>query len=582
MATCRLSIGYIQLFNYKKKCTGFLLSNYNMLKGKRVVFSGFNNLDLKTRIEANGGKVTTAVSNITDFLVAKDLHDIKTTKKIGNARTKGTQIISLDNFVDEYLSGNVIARAVAKEYSTKKSKKYKMKTQSSEAQASKSPQEPHFTQAQASKSLQEPHFTQAQASKSLQEPQSTQSVQSIEPNSKIRVKHATNSQVIQQAKIKTKKNKKEVPASLYFLQNEHNAPSSVDALEALVRLKPDPLNITNKMASTQPIQLQHGDIVILYADALVVVDDGNNVKSLLKIKGHHTSIKLKIPLEVTRSIRNAIQYYQRVEKVRYNMRGVSLDGIELDKNDKTWKSVFVRDNPISRDAQVQYLPYSKALRVKYKKWFGDFNIKDVKQDIIDKFFYKLENPEKTIIPTLKIKNPGDGPFNPYRNNYYEVPIDGSEPYAVSISQEYSTFKVAKCWRTPDDYDCDRIVVKPIPYQRIWLNNANYEQWRGNVLVQLTNKQYMYIGNNIYTFDVEDGDDIQTFASPASDGDEPYHYAVATNNIYLFSVGRVMPISMLPKKKVDLSTYVYNEEDANDLSLPRIRNKKMIHKPKIMY
>jgi len=489
-----------------------------MLKGKRIVFAGFNNDDLKNRIESVGGKVTSAVSNLTDVLVAKDLTDIKSTRKVENARTKGAQLISLDDFVAKYMSDNATATAVVQKYREKKGKKM------------------------------------IEAAPQIQPPVSNSKPKAVASKSK-------------------NPRMKEIPATLYYIANAENVPPSVDALEALLRLKPSPLETRRH----DDLQLHHGDVVIFYGvtkDLVVIIDDGERPRSYVTIKkgfkGLSNDNAIKIPLEVTRSIRDAISCFKRI---RYNTLIITLE-----KNDKTWRKIFIKDSPISRAAEVQYITISRTLHVKYKKWFGDFNIKDVTQEIIETFFNKLESSSnfQHIIPTQKLKHPGVGPFNPYRNYYFEVPIDDrTYTYAVIFSPEYSTFKVAQCKRNRDFDDCERRVVKPMPYLRIWLDDENYEQWRGNVLVQLTSKQYMYIGDKIYTFDVEAGDDIQTFASPAGDGEEPYHYAVSMKNIYLFDIGCYLPISMLPASRKKIDPYMY-KKDTNTPGLPRIPNIKTIH------
>ena len=71
------------------------------LSGMTFVFSGFRDKDLEDRIRRSGGKVTTAVSRNTTMLIMKDVGDVK--GKAQEAQTKGVQLISREDFVNQYL-----------------------------------------------------------------------------------------------------------------------------------------------------------------------------------------------------------------------------------------------------------------------------------------------------------------------------------------------------------------------------------------------------------------------------------------------------------------------------------------------
>jgi len=73
------------------------------LQGSTIVFSGFRDKDLEANIKSRGGKVTTAVSKNTTFLVLKDLSPENMKGKAQDAQAKGVKLISREDFITTYL-----------------------------------------------------------------------------------------------------------------------------------------------------------------------------------------------------------------------------------------------------------------------------------------------------------------------------------------------------------------------------------------------------------------------------------------------------------------------------------------------
>ena len=71
------------------------------LTGMTVVFSGFRDKNMEERIKARGGRVTSAVSGNTTFLILKNINDRK--GKAEEAEKKGVRLISRDQFESDYL-----------------------------------------------------------------------------------------------------------------------------------------------------------------------------------------------------------------------------------------------------------------------------------------------------------------------------------------------------------------------------------------------------------------------------------------------------------------------------------------------
>ena len=72
------------------------------LTGKKIVFSGFRSDELKAQVEAQGGKVMTAVSGLTNYVVVKDVSKI--TKKLEEAKEKGAKIMQVNVFKSHFLA----------------------------------------------------------------------------------------------------------------------------------------------------------------------------------------------------------------------------------------------------------------------------------------------------------------------------------------------------------------------------------------------------------------------------------------------------------------------------------------------
>jgi len=69
------------------------------------------------------------------------------------------------------------------------------------------------------------------------------------------------------------------------------------------------------------------------------------------------------------------------------------------------------------------------------------------------------------------------------------------------------------------------------------SKTNKQLWQpsfvGNtILLKLSEKQYIYIGGEIYRFDVITGDKITAFFSDVGNNDVPYPYAVGEKYIYI--------------------------------------------------
>ena len=91
------------------------------LNEKRIVFSGFRDELLKALIERKQGRVTTAISNLTDILIVKKVG--QTSTKITQAKEKGIEIIHIDDFLLGQDPWNRNTKKISKNFQNSNSKR---------------------------------------------------------------------------------------------------------------------------------------------------------------------------------------------------------------------------------------------------------------------------------------------------------------------------------------------------------------------------------------------------------------------------------------------------------------------------
>ena len=100
-------------------------------------------------------------------------------------------------------------------------------------------------------------------------------------------------------------------------------------------------------------------------------------------------------------------------------------------------------------------------------------------------------------------------------------------------------------------------VLTTPYERIFvgdnlLKDPNYAElgWaKGNsLLLQISNKRYVYVGDCVFSFEPVDGDVIVKYYSPVGNNDVPYPYAVGKKYVYLMWDKSYYPVELFDLKK----------------------------------
>jgi hypothetical protein len=160
------------------------------------------------------------------------------------------------------------------------------------------------------------------------------------------------------------------------------------------------------------------------------------------------------------------------------------------------------------------------------------------------------------------------------NTHYEIYDNGGITFLVKNLG--SSVMISKVIENIPECDCDDedetiVEFKGVPYKRILLGDNYLEddmylqkgQMVGNsILLELEDGKYMYIGSEIYTFSLMEGDAIQSpYHSPVGNSCVPYPWAIGQNYTYLMLEKKCVENSVL-----DLSDEVYNQYWDNEKEL----------------
>eukprot|EP01124_Arcella_intermedia_P033303 TRINITY_DN7950_c0_g1_i1.p1 TRINITY_DN7950_c0_g1~~TRINITY_DN7950_c0_g1_i1.p1 ORF type:complete len:158 (+),score=13.89 TRINITY_DN7950_c0_g1_i1:74-547(+) len=106
---------------------------------------------------------------------------------------------------------------------------------------------------------------------------------------------------------------------------------------------------------------------------------------------------------------------------------------------------------------------------------------------------------------------------------YETHDNGGRPFLVEVSPKLvEAFLLGQ----------QRLVLHLEDYKRVFIGDHPSGPYPGNtLLVQTSDNKYTYVGESIYVFRVEDGDQIVEYHSPVGNSDVPYPYAIGKVNTY---------------------------------------------------
>jgi hypothetical protein len=132
--------------------------------------------------------------------------------------------------------------------------------------------------------------------------------------------------------------------------------------------------------------------------------------------------------------------------------------------------------------------------------------------------------------------------------YYTID-NGREPFKVEINTKQKTLNVFKITKEELDDDCRvifreygknvvntkfvNIFIGKSPKNKMTNFSKGYgKKFDGNsILAQLNSNTYLYVGSMIYSFVVDNDEEISGYQSPVGNNLYPYPYAISNKRVY---------------------------------------------------
>lgn len=157
---------------------------------------------------------------------------------------------------------------------------------------------------------------------------------------------------------------------------------------------------------------------------------------------------------------------------------------------------------------------------------------------------------------------------------YTIIDNGSEPFVADVSKSRvevyrQTFKEDG---GVEEYVRDKKIVDT-PYKKIFIGDNDLKlkdgpaprgMYPGNsILICIGTGKYIYVGDQIYSLETKDGEDIKEYYSYVGNSAVPYPYAVGENYTYFMLDREMVPNDLLDLKKDAYSQfygYTVKDED----------------------
>ena len=123
--------------------------------------------------------------------------------------------------------------------------------------------------------------------------------------------------------------------------------------------------------------------------------------------------------------------------------------------------------------------------------------------------------------------------------------NGGRPFEVEKTEEQVHVYLYE-WQEDNTYIRGKRVVTT-PYEHFFVGED--EDSPGNsVLIKVSAKKYIYVGEQIYSFSPMKGDTIISYASPIGGNDVPYPYAIGNQYTYIMLENVAIPNKLLNFKE----------------------------------
>ena len=235
------------------------------------------------------------------------------------------------------------------------------------------------------------------------------------------------------------------------------------------------------------------------------------------------------------------------------------EGDKAKGSEKSKKAAAAGVQVLSKDAFIKKYLSGNAAKVKQEQAKDPFYM-------FDRLFGK-----KNSSPTVDAKAivPPSFPADKItKTSEYLVHDNGGRPFKTVLTKDtVAVYKKRKLTKQ-EDADWDNVwpklpydvpVVKPTKYLKVFVGkDKEYlkKEFEGSsILVQLTKKKYLHIGQSISTCEIDD--EITGYCSSVGNSDVMYPYAIGAQNTYLFLENTYIPNDMINDKDPYTQVYAQN-------------------------
>jgi hypothetical protein len=147
---------------------------------------------------------------------------------------------------------------------------------------------------------------------------------------------------------------------------------------------------------------------------------------------------------------------------------------------------------------------------------------------------------------------------------YLIHDNGGRPFRVVIKptavEVYKRDKKSKGAEESDEAEAFSVLIDTFPAKKVFVGKSSgmcemcdhpakqAKQFEGNsILVQTAANKYVYIGHEIFSFELKD--EVDKYYSPVGHSDVPYPLILGKENVYFLLDKQYVPRDMFPKSQV---------------------------------
>jgi hypothetical protein len=181
---------------------------------------------------------------------------------------------------------------------------------------------------------------------------------------------------------------------------------------------------------------------------------------------------------------------------------------------------------------------------------------------------------------------------------YTTLDNGNAPFKVNINKKTKILTVFKLTKIEFDNNYNvisteynkkvvdtkflNIFIGKSPKNKMTNFSKGYgKKFDGNtILAQIKSNTYMYIGETIYIFEVDNDETILAYQSPVGNNFVPYPYAISNKRVYFLLERKMVELDVFPRPikvstKEDLYGFLYDRESLVSISTKKIKKIKNI-------